>query len=149
VTFVKRADTPTLIRCLSGVWAAFEYTGGVPRAVLTDRTDRMKSVLLEKEVKAPRWNPLFADFVASLGIAPRACKLYVPQIKGKVGPLDKHEPIERGAGVDQRQHLQQRPASWTRNSLHEIRAQHSRPAAIQNSASVRASLSLTNALLLR
>src|SRR5690348_14769871 len=34
VTFAKRTDTPTLIRCLM---AAFEYFGGVPRAVLTDR----------------------------------------------------------------------------------------------------------------
>lgn len=84
VTFAKRTDTPTLIRCLM---AAFEYFGGVPRAVLTDR---MKSVLLEMEDGRPTWNPLFADFVASLGVAPRVCKPYVPQTKGKV---------ERSVGV--------------------------------------------------
>lgn len=84
VTFVKRADTPTLIRCLM---TAFEYFGGVPRTVLTDR---MKSVLIEMEAGVPRWNPAFADFVASLGIAPRVCKPYVPQTKGKV---------ERSVGV--------------------------------------------------
>ncbi len=84
VTFTKRSDTPTLIRCLM---AAFEYCGGVPRAVLTDR---MKSVLLEIEDGTPTWNPLFADFVASLGVAPRVCKPYVPQTKGKV---------ERSVGV--------------------------------------------------
>jgi transposase len=78
VTFTKRADAPTLIRCLM---AAFEYFGGVPRAVLTDR---MKSVLLEMEDRTPKWHPLFADFVASLGVAPRVCKPYVPQTKGKV-----------------------------------------------------------------
>jgi transposase len=78
VTFVKRSDAPTLIRCLM---EAFEYFGGLPKAVLTDR---MKSVLLEMEGNVPRWNPLFADFVASIGIAPRVCKAYTPQTKGKV-----------------------------------------------------------------
>lgn len=78
VTFVKRCDTPTLIRCLM---EAFEYFGGLPKAALTDR---MKSVLLEMEGKAPRWNPLFADFMASIGVAPRVCKAYTPQTKGKI-----------------------------------------------------------------
>jgi transposase len=55
VTFVKRCDAPTMIRCLM---EAFEYFGGLPKAALTDR---MKSVLLEMEDKKPRWNPLFAD----------------------------------------------------------------------------------------
>lgn len=40
VTFVKRCDGPTLIRCLM---EAFEYFGGLPKAALTDR---MKSVLV-------------------------------------------------------------------------------------------------------
>src|SRR6266568_3949707 len=61
VTFVKRCDAPTMIRCLM---EAFEYFGGLPKVALTDR---MKSVLLEMEGKVPRWNPLFADFVASIG----------------------------------------------------------------------------------
>ncbi len=78
VTFVKRCDTPTMIRCLM---EAFEYFGGVPKTALTDR---MKSVLLEMEGKVPRWNPLFADFMASIGVAPRVCKAYTPQTKGKV-----------------------------------------------------------------
>ena len=73
VCFVRRADTPSLLRCLM---AAFEYLGGVPRAVLTDR---MKSVLVRMEDHTPCWNPLFADFMASLGVAPRVCKPYVPQ----------------------------------------------------------------------
>jgi transposase len=55
VTFVKRCDTPTLIRCLM---EAFEYFGGLTKIALTDR---MKSVLLEMEEKKPRWNPRFAD----------------------------------------------------------------------------------------
>src|SRR5437016_4404854 len=84
VTFVKRCDAPTMIRCLM---EAFEYFGGLPKAALTDR---MKSVLLEMEDKTPRWNPRFADFMASIGVAPRVCKAYTPQTKGK---------IERSVGV--------------------------------------------------
>ena len=78
VTFVKRCDAPTMIRCLM---AALEYFGGLPRAVLTDR---MKSVLLSMDGRTPQWQPLFADFVATLGVAPRVCKAYTPQTKGKV-----------------------------------------------------------------
>ncbi len=84
VTFVKRCDTPTMIRCMM---ATFEYFGGLPKAALTDR---MKSVFLEMEDTTPKWNPLFADFMASLGVAPRVCKPYKPQTKGKV---------ERSVGV--------------------------------------------------
>ena len=78
VTFVKRCDTPTMIRCLM---EAFEYFGGLPRAALTDR---MKSVILEMDGKTPKWNPLFADFMACIGVAARVCKSYTPQTKGKV-----------------------------------------------------------------
>src|SRR5947209_4858020 len=77
-TFVKRCDVPTLMRCLL---EAFEYFGGLPKAVLTDQ---MKSVLLKMEGKVPKWHPVFADLVSSLGIAPRVCKAYTPQTKGKV-----------------------------------------------------------------
>jgi integrase-like protein len=55
VTFVKRCDGPTMIRCLM---EAFEYFGGLPKAALTDR---MKSVLVVMEGKIPRWNARFAD----------------------------------------------------------------------------------------
>jgi transposase len=79
VTFVKRCDLPTMLRCLI---EAFDYFGGLPRAALTDR---MKSVFLEEmEGETPRWNPVFADFMATLGVAPRVCKPYKPQTKGKV-----------------------------------------------------------------
>ncbi len=84
VTFVKRCDTPTMIRCMM---AAFDYFGGLPKAALTDR---MKSVFLDMEDTGPKWNPLFADFMASLGVAPRVCKPFKPQTKGKV---------ERSVGV--------------------------------------------------
>src|SRR5438105_9147834 len=78
VTFVKRCDAQTLIRCLM---EAFEYFGGLPKAALTDR---MKSVLLEMEDKTPRWNACFADFMASIAVAPRVCKAFTPQTKGKI-----------------------------------------------------------------
>jgi transposase len=84
VTFAKRTDAPTLIRCLV---AAFEALGGLPRAVLTDR---MKTVLLEMETGQPHWHPRFQELVGALGISPRVCKSYTPQTKGKV---------ERSVGV--------------------------------------------------
>ncbi|BCL84555.1 transposase [Ktedonobacteria bacterium brp13] len=84
VTFVKRCDVSTLIRCLM---EAFEYFGGLPKAALTDQ---MKSVLLRMEDKHPKWNAVFSDFMASIGVAPRVCKAYTPQTKGK---------IERTVGV--------------------------------------------------
>src|SRR2546421_74593 len=65
ITFVKRCDTPTMIRCMM---AAFEYFDGLPQAALTDR---MKSVFLDMDGKTPIWNPIFADFAACLGVAPR------------------------------------------------------------------------------
>lgn len=78
VCFTKRCDTPTLIRCLM---AACEYFGGLPRTMLTDR---MKSVLLDMDGRDPHWNPLFANFMAAIGVVPRVCKPYTPQTKGKV-----------------------------------------------------------------
>jgi transposase len=84
IVFVKRCDTPTMIRCMM---EAFEYFGGLPKAALTDR---MKSVFLEMVDKTPRWNPVFSDFMASIGVSPRVCKARTPQTKGK---------IERSVGV--------------------------------------------------
>src|SRR6266705_1538222 len=78
VTFVKRCDAATLIRCLMD---AFEYMGGLPKAALTDR---MKTVLLDMDGKTPIWHPRFADFMASIGATRRACKPYTPQRTGKV-----------------------------------------------------------------
>jgi transposase len=78
ITFVKRCDTPTMIRCMM---EAFEYFDGLPKAALTDR---MKSVFLEMQDDTPKWNPLFADFMAALCVVPRVCKPYKPQTKGKV-----------------------------------------------------------------
>src|SRR5260221_908828 len=84
VTFVKRCDTPTLIRCLM---EAFEYFGGLTKVALTDR---MKSVLLEMEENKPRGNPRFADFMVSIGGGERVCKPYTPQTKRKVEGRGTH-----------------------------------------------------------
>lgn len=93
VTFVKRCDTATLIRCLM---EAFEYFGGLTKTALTDR---MKSVLLEMEENKPRWNPRFADFMVSIGVAARVCKPYTPQTKGKVERTVSHVKQSFWAGI--------------------------------------------------
>ncbi len=93
VTFVKRCDTPTLIRCLM---EAFEYFGGLTKTALTDR---MKSVLLEMEENKPRWNPRFADFMVSIGVAARVCRAYTPQTKGKVERTVSHVKKSFWAGI--------------------------------------------------
>jgi transposase len=92
-TFVKRCDTPTLIRCFM---EACEYFGGLTQVALTDR---MKSVLLEMEEQKPRWNPRFADFMVSIGMTTRVCKPYTPQTKGKVERTVNHVKKSFWAGV--------------------------------------------------
>lgn len=94
ITFVKRCDTPTLIRCFM---EACEYFGGLTKVALTDR---MKSVLLEMEENKPRWNPRFADFMVSIGMAARVCKPYTPQTKGKVERTVSHVKKSFWAGVN-------------------------------------------------
>lgn len=78
VCFVKRCDVASLIRCFM---RAAEYFEGLPRVALADR---MKSVLLQMDGPTPIWNPQWADFLASIGVAPRVCRPYAPQTKGKV-----------------------------------------------------------------
>jgi len=78
VVFTKRCDAPTMIRCLM---EACEYFGGLPRTMLTDR---MKSVLLHDGDAGLHWHPRFATFMAAIGVAPRVCKPYTPQTKGKI-----------------------------------------------------------------
>lgn len=84
VCFTKRCDTPTLLRSFM---AACRYLEGLPDAILTDR---MKSVILTMDGNQPQWNPQFLDFLTALGVAPRVCRAYTPQTKGK---------IERSIGV--------------------------------------------------
>jgi transposase len=84
ITFTKRCDTPSLIRCMM---QACEYFEGLPTTILTDR---MKSVLVQMDGKTPQWNAQFADFLAAIGVTARVCHAYTPQTKGK---------IERSIGV--------------------------------------------------
>jgi hypothetical protein len=59
----------------------------------------MKSVLLEMEDNKPRWNPRFADFMVSIGVAARVCKPYTPQTKGKVERTVSHVKQSLWAGI--------------------------------------------------
>jgi len=78
VCFMKRCDAASLIRCFMHACA---YLEGLPQIVLSDR---MKSVLLHMDGNTPQWNPLWADFLAAIGVTPRVCRAYAPQTKGKV-----------------------------------------------------------------
>jgi len=84
VTFVKRCDTPTLIRCLM---EAFEYFGGLTRVALTDR---MKSVLVDMVENKPRWNARFADFMVSIGVGARVCK--PDRYRWRIGASERSSP---------------------------------------------------------
>jgi transposase len=124
VTFVKRCDTPTLIRCLM---EAFEYFGGLSKTALTDR---MKSVLLEMEENKPRWNPRFADFMVSIGVGARVCKSYTPQTKGKVERTVSHVKKTLWAGISftDLDDLNRQASTWCeRVNARVHRTTHARP----------------------
>ena len=78
VEFVKRCDEDSLMR---GMANAFEFFGGVPREVLTDR---MKTVITDYSEAGPVWHKRFEDFAAVMGFVPRVCRARRPQTKGKV-----------------------------------------------------------------
>jgi transposase len=81
VEFTKRCDLYSLLRCMVN---AFEYYGGVPEIVLTDR---MKTVIHGMEAGKPIWNSRFEDFAADMGFVPKVCRAIRPQTKGKVERL--------------------------------------------------------------
>lgn len=81
VEFTKRCDFYSLVRCMVN---AFEYFGGVPEIVLTDR---MKTVIDGSEAGKPIWNSKFEDFAADMGFVPKVCRVRRPQTKGKVERL--------------------------------------------------------------
>ncbi len=60
---------------------AFAYLGSLPQRALADR---MKRVLVQMDGPTPVWNPQWANVLAALGGAPRVCRPYAPQTKGKV-----------------------------------------------------------------
>jgi len=81
VEFTKRCDFYSLLKCMVN---AFEYFGGIPETVLTDR---MKTVIIGSEAGKPIWNSRFSDFAADMGFVPKVCKPRKPQTKGKVERL--------------------------------------------------------------
>lgn len=81
IEFVKRCDLYSLQRCLVN---AFEYYGGVPETILTDR---MKTVIIGTEGGQPIWNTKFQEFANDMGFIPKVCKARRPQTKGKVERL--------------------------------------------------------------
>lgn len=81
VEFVKRCDIYSLQRCLVN---AFEYYGGIPETILTDR---MKTVVIGTEGGRTIWNTKFQEFATDMGFVPKLCKVRRPQTKGKVERL--------------------------------------------------------------
>ena len=84
IEFTKRCDFYSLIKCIVN---AFEYFGGVPQIVLTDR---MKTVIDGSEAGKPLWNKRFEDFAKDMGFIPKVCRPRRPETKGKVERLVKY-----------------------------------------------------------
>ena len=62
--------------------AAFQEWGAIPEEILYDR---MKTVWLETDERGEIvWHPVFLDFARYWGFAPRLCRPYRAQTKGKV-----------------------------------------------------------------
>lgn len=81
VEFTQRCDEASLLRCMIH---AFEYFGGVPEVVLTDR---MKTVLTSVDHGKPIWQETFERFATEMGFVPKVCRSRRPQTKGKVERL--------------------------------------------------------------
>lgn len=81
VEFTKRCDLYSLLKCMVN---AFEYFGGIPEIVLTDR---MKTVVDGSEAGRILWNSKFEDFAVDMGFVPKVCRTRRPQTKGKVERL--------------------------------------------------------------
>ncbi len=78
VEFTTSMDLETLMKCHMN---AFAYFNGVPEQILYDN---MKTAVTKHSPVEIRFNQKFEDFLAYYGIAPKACKPYRPQTKGKV-----------------------------------------------------------------
>ena len=72
--FTTSMDLPTLVACHLD---AFAFFGGIPKEILYDN---MKQVRLSRD----KWNPLFMDFAAVHGFAPKTHRPFRPRTKGKV-----------------------------------------------------------------
>jgi transposase len=78
VDFVVQQDRGTLLRCHLH---AFEAFGGVPQRVLYDN---MKTVVLDRSGERVVFHPRLLDFALLAGFAPKACRPYRAQSKGRV-----------------------------------------------------------------
>ncbi|QDP42132.1 IS21 family transposase [Radiobacillus deserti] len=78
VEFTDSMDLETLMKCHMN---AFAYFNGVPEQILYDN---MKTAVVKHSPVEIRFNRKFEEFLAYYGIAPKACKPYRPQTKGKV-----------------------------------------------------------------
>jgi transposase len=77
--FTISADAAWWLRCHVH---AFRYFGGAPRVVLHDN---LKTAVLDRDADGTiRWNRRYLDFADYYGFAPRACRPYRAQTKGKV-----------------------------------------------------------------
>jgi transposase len=81
IEFSRRCDSASLLRCMLN---AFEYFGGVPEVVLTDR---MKTVIISTDHGKPIWHEPFERFATDMRFIPKVCRPRRPQTKGKVERL--------------------------------------------------------------
>lgn len=81
IKFSRRCDSASLLRCMLN---AFEYFGGVPQVVLTDR---MKTVIISTDNGKPVCHEAFERFATDMRFIPKVCRPRRPQTKGKVERL--------------------------------------------------------------
>lgn len=81
IEFSRRCDSASLLGCMLH---AFEYFGGVPESVLTDR---MKTVIISTDHGKPVWHEAFERFATDMRFIPKVCRPRRPQTKGKVERL--------------------------------------------------------------
>lgn len=83
-SFVKFAAGEDASILCAGLREAFDYFGGVPEHVLFDN---MKAVVIERDAYGEgkhRWNNQLNDLAEECGFAPKLCRPYRAQTKGKV-----------------------------------------------------------------
>jgi transposase len=96
-----------------GLVRSLEYLGGVPQEVLVD--NQKAAVLTHANGRGPRFNERFLDLAGHYGFAPRACRPYRAQTKGKsermVGYIKQHFFV-RYRSFESWEHLNQLAEQW-------------------------------------
>lgn len=80
-TFVRATRSQRQEEWLTGLRAALEHFGGVPREVVVDNA---RALILSHGEGGPVVHPVFAAYCRDLGMAVHACRPYRAQTKGKV-----------------------------------------------------------------